>query len=438
MIITSCIVIFMVVLLFLFMSKKIAHPIVLFLGIWFSCLLCASLRLYNMKEFSDKGVIIILTGLVAFCVGCFISMSRRNFRIKSPKSFSVPVPETTFNISWNVAYILLFASFIGILILDVFVLKELKRGVSYSYIRNMYYGYGSAPKLIKSTFLNTYINWISVPALYALIPVAMINLFETKNIFYHKKRFLFSIVVFLSTFMYIFGSAGRFMLIFLGVQIVAVFQVYHKKLPAKFKKQIFIFILAVVFIFFLISLIRAAGASGKKVNTFYAYLSIPVYLLDYWIEKMENTSHLYGGAFLYGILTFLNYFTSKFGFNIPLYEKSYDMIQITQNGWVEIFPNEWYNAYVSIFYYFYIDFGIIGVILGCIFFGYLCHEIYHIAFIKKNKNALIFYLIMIQCIVCSIVRWQLGTITFVFTLIFEWLMISKKYKIEIPKIKFTL
>lgn len=438
MITTSCIAILIVVLLFLFMSKNIAHPIVLFLGIWLACLFCASLRLYNMKEFSDKGVILILTGLTAFCVGCFISMSRRNFRIRPPKSFSVPVPEITFNVSWHAVYILLFASLAGILILDILALKALKKGVSYSYIRNMYYGYGSAPKLIKSTFLSTYINWISVPALYALIPVAMINLFETKNIFRRKKHLLFSIVVFLSAFMYIFGSAGRFMLIFLVVQMATVFQVYHKKLSAKFKKRIFILISAVIVIFFLISSIRASGASGKKVNTFYAYLSIPVYLLDYWTEKVENAPHLYGGAFLYGILTFLNYFTSKVGFHIPLYEKSYNMIQVTQNGWVEIFPHEWYNAYVSMFYYFYIDFGITGVVIGCMFFGYLCHEIYHIAFIKKNKNALLFYLIMIQCIVCSIVRWQLGTITLVLTLFFEWFIIPKKYRIEIPKIRFTL
>lgn len=438
MITTSCIAILAVVLLVLFMSKNIAHPVVLFLGIWLACLLCAGLRLYNMKAFSDNGVTIILTGLVAFCVGCVISMSRRNFRIRPPVTTSLPVPEITFNISWQAVYILLFASLAGILILDLLALKALMRGVSYSYIRNMYYGYGSAPKLIKNTFLSTYINWISVPALYALIPVAMINLFETKNIFRQKKRLLFSIAVFLSTFMYIFGSAGRFMLIFLVVQMATVFQVYHKKLPAKFKKQIFILISAVVVIFMFISIVRASGASGKKVNTFYAYLSIPVYLLDYWIEKVKDLPQLHGGAFLYGILTFINYFTSKAGYDIPLYRDSYDMIQITQNGWVEIFPHEWYNAYVSMFYYFYIDFGITGVVAGSIFFGYLCHEIYHIAFIKKNKNALLFYLIMIQCIVCSIVRWQLGTITLVLTLLFEWFITANKFKIEMPKIKFTL
>lgn len=438
MITTSCIAILIVVLLFLFMSKNIAHPIVLFLGIWLGCLFCASLRLYNMKEFSDSGVMIIITGLITFCVGCFISMSRHNFKIRPPQSIPVALPETTFNISWQAVYILLFASLAGILILDLLALKALMRGVSYSYIRNMYYGYGSAPKLIKNTFLSTYINWISVPALYALIPVAMINLFETKNIFRHKKRLLFSVLVFLSAFMYIFGSAGRFMLIFLVVQMATVFQVYHKKLPKKFKKQIFILISVVVVIFLMISVVRASGASGKKVNTFYAYLSIPVYLLDYWIDKVESAPRLYGGAFLYGILTFFNYFTSKAGFVIPLYEKSYDMIQVTQNGWVEIFPHEWYNAYVSMFYYFYIDFGIAGVIAGSVFFGYLCHEIYHIAFIRKNRNALIFYLIMIQCIVCSIVRWQLGTITLVITLLFEWFIVSNKYKIKMPEIKFTL
>lgn len=428
MIFVSCVLIFALIAAVFFKTKNFLHPTILFNGLWLCCLACAGLGLYNMRSFSNRGVIVIMIGLAGFTIGTYIaSVIKKNhmhfvlFDGNKPKEISM-------NISQRLLNVFLVMVYLGIFILLYYVLKNLIHGVPYSYIRNMYYGYGQAKRLIPSTFINTLLNWISVPSLYALIPIAMMNLFEKKG---NKK---FSILVFIATALYIFGSAGRFMLMFIVIQGLAMLRFYGKKIPKKLKKEVIIALICVFAVLLIITKIRAQGAAGKKVNSIYAYLSIPVYLLDYWLERSSGT-HLHGGAFLYGILTFLNYFTSKIGFDIPLYRQAYDTIQITQDKWVCIFPGEWYNAYVSIFYYFYLDFGIIGVILGCMLFGYACYALYYHTYVKKSKTALIYYLLIIQCIVCSIVRWQLGTITMVIAFLMEFIITFNRINLKIPVLK---
>lgn len=429
MIVLSCLLLFIAIVTIFFKSRNVAHPLVLFLGLWFSCILCASLRLYNMRAYSSKGLAVIMIGLVSFSIGCGLA-----FLVKYYKIHIVPIDgmcphKIRMNISRRMLYLILAASFAGILLLNLATIRALRHGVSYSYIRNMYYGYGNAQKLIASTFLNTYINWISVPSLYALIPVSLINLFERKG----DKRF--SVLVMIAAVMYIFGSAGRFMLMFMLVQVVAMMNYYHATITKKTKKRMVVIVLAVLVALLLLTVIRSKGASGKKVNTIYAYLSIPVYLLSYWLDATGSVGQLHGSGFFYGILTFFNYFTSKLGFDIPAYREAYNVIQVTQDNWVAVFPNEWYNAYVSMFYYFYIDFGIAGVILGCIFFGYLCYIVYYSAFINKEKCALLYYMLLIQCIICSLVRWQLGTITMVLTFIIEFMLTFNKIRLGGIKIR---
>ena len=87
------------------------------------------------------------------------------------------------------------------------------------------------------------------------------------------------------------------------------------------------------------------------------------------------------------------------------------------------------------FYYFYIDFGIVGIILGSAFFGYICYMVYHGAFKKKNIVALIYYMLIIQCIICSLVRWQFATITMVIAFLVEYTMTQKKFRLT--ELKFT-
>ena len=423
MIVLSCLVLFITIVTFFFKNKNVAHPIILFFGLWFSCILCASLRLYGMQEYSSKSLVVIITGLVSFAIGCGLAFLVKYYKFKIVPVEGLRPRKIRMNISKKMLYLILAASFAGIILLDFAAVRALRHGVSYSYIRNMYYGYGNAKKLISSTFLNTYINWISVPSLYALIPVSLINMFEKKG------DKLFSALVMLAAVMYIFGSAGRFMLMFMVVQVVAMLNYYSHTITKKTKKRMVLIVIAVFAALMLLTVIRSEGASRKKVNTIYAYLSIPVYLLGYWLDANGSVGRLHGSGFFYGILTFFNYFTSKLGFDIPAYRAAYDTIQVTQDQWVAVFPHEWYNAYVSMFYYFYIDFGMIGVILGCILFGYLCYIVYYSAFVKKDKCALLYYMLLIQCIICSLVRWQLGTITMVLTFIIEFMLTFNRIRL---------
>ncbi len=88
-----------------------------------------------------------------------------------------------------------------------------------------------------------------------------------------------------------------------------------------------------------------------------------------------------------------------------------EMFNIIQNSWIEVFPRNWYNAYVSCFFYFYLDFGIIGVMLGSFVFGKISSIFYNLLIKNKSLLSILIYMIILQCIIDSFIRWQLGTFT---------------------------
>jgi oligosaccharide repeat unit polymerase len=65
------------------------------------------------------------------------------------------------------------------------------------------------------------------------------------------------------------------------------------------------------------------------------------------------------------------------------------------------------------FYYFYFYFGYIGVFLGSLLFGYFCYRIFSKSILSNNRNNIILYLLVVQCILFSFVRWQIGTSSFI-------------------------
>lgn len=393
--------------------KMVGHPVIIFYSIWSISLIFVMMKMYGMTDYSQLTIQIIFVGLFGFGLGVLISYLLRKIKFKL-KSKRNTINKLT--IHWYFAYAILILGFIGSVILFVIAVLVLRNGVSYANLRNMYYGYGNSSLLIKNGLLRTYINWISVPAIYALMPIALIMVFERQN----KKVFISG--VFISAFMYVFASAGRNIIVFMLVQSIILVQYYKFKVPKKFVKHIKKGVVVLAILLGIYMVLRKS-TSDVHVPSIYAYFTAPILLMDYWVKNLgSHFLYLHGGAFCYGIFTLLNWMTSKMGFGFPGYSYVNSYIQATQDQWIEIFRGRWYNAFVSQFYYFYIDFGVIGVLVADVLWGMLCYRLFYLALIKQKKKYLPWYLIMVQCLVCSIIRWQLGTATMVLTIIMEFLL----------------
>lgn len=412
MIIILLAILLLVIGLIYIISKKIFHPTIILFSLWFVIISFAYAGMYDMIDINVRTYYIIFLGLFSFFIGNLFS----SFFIRKN---NVQERETLLNFNWKFAYIFLYISLFGTSILFFVTFKYLLLGYSFSQIHNMFYGYGEANKLL-SDFLNSIVTWISLPSLYLSIFVAIISFFDKKS---NKKFILLTI---LSLFFYIIGNASRMILIIVVLSIFVMFLYYNENISKKTKRYIKILIILLLLLFLILTFLRTSSSSSS-VNSLYAYMSIPVALLDKWINIFDSSvsfNYTYGGSFFYGIISWINWFISKVGYNLPIYNIIYQHIIDTQNVWFQIFPGKVYNAYCTMFYYFYMDFGIFGIFLESFIFGILAYIPYKNIVKYKNKKYLLYYLLIFQCILFSFVRWTPATASFIIELLGAKLIVN--------------
>ncbi|HFU3970355.1 TPA: O-antigen polymerase [Streptococcus suis] len=417
-------VLFLVLLLLVvsyLLSKTLLNPIVMFLCLWSVILLFSSLGLYNMNKVSEKTYILILLGIIAFVIGGVISFSLLSVNGSIQKNIQLNL-----NYNHSIARICLGISFIGMLYLFLTSLQLLLQGYNLNQIHNMFYGYGEHSMLLSDT-VHAIINWICLPLLYVSLFYASINIFN-------RKYSYFFILTFFTLFLYLIGNASRVMLGIVAINFLILMKFYNINLSKKFKKKIRQAIILFVLFFIFLTLSRINTQNSNNVNSLYAYFTIPVNLFDYWINWFDSVGaeHTNGGAFVFGFLSWINFFMEKIGINFLNYNTISEYIMATQNRWINVFPGKSYNAFVTMFYYFYMDLGSLGIVIGSSLFGFISYYTYFYSVKIRNANNLLYYLFIVQCILTSFVRWQIGSVSFVVELI-AIMMISAKIRFRVGR-----
>ena len=123
-------------------------------------------------------------------------------------------------------------------------------------------------------------------------------------------------------------------------------------------------------------------------------------------------------SFFQGLFAIVLTIIGRFGVT----NKVYDLASLYNYEYVEqflkIFPNQRYNAFVSMFFAFYLDFRYFGVFIGSFMFGLLISYSYKFAK-KGNLLSMSYFLLMMQALVKSFVRWEfvVGPYCFAFIII---------------------
>lgn len=418
-------ILLMIVLLFYICIKRdLLNPNIYFLGIWFISLFLANLHLYDMMEISEKSLLIIGIGLLGFFCG---NMSF--FKIRQPVKLGANIisEKSEYVLNRVVVYIILIVSLLFNIFMSITVISLLKSGVSYSSVRDALYGYsGINETIFRSTFLNTFFNWIDMPCIYTIVPIVLTSIFEKK---YNKLFFILCVV---DIVLFTFATSGRMLIFTIVVQLFFLLKYYRINVSKKALKRIQKLIIFSIIVLIAITVMRQKESVGidGHVSSYYSYFSINIPLMSYWVDYADQYGiRCYGNAFFKGIVALINFFLNKIDISTPLYIYTDQIINLTQNNWIEIFPKNWYNAYVSLFFYFYIDFGILGVFVGSLVYGKIANYIYKYACIKKEKKYLLIYLILIQTMVSSIIRWQLGSATYILA-IFLMILCVRKVKLK--------
>ena len=383
-------------ILFYMTTRKLYNAGTLFSGCWALVLFLSALNPDHAQPIGSETYALILLGLFSFALGAFLcqllphlSMPRRGF------DFTIP------------SYLGLEIACLAVCAYSVYragiVAAYLARGYSWGHIRMMHGLAGATGEntLRGGAWSQLLHDWIVAPCAYLIAPVALIDLFLGRR--HRPFLFLALAAILLYSLATVSRSVWGFSLLYLSV-ILAVFG-KRRALPARVKRALKRLPAAGAVLLLLVLLITRARSDGGRVNLAYnalAYLTGGVNLFDLRLREPVAALRTHGFMTLYGFvfpLFFLLNFTGLLKYPAAL--SNVTAIKQALEEYAQISPHVRMNAYSSIFFNFYNDFGPLGVALGSFLFGYLCMLSYACFMRRKNARAFACYLLLIQFMLFS-------------------------------------
>ena len=288
----------------------------------------------------------------------------------------------------------------------------------------LYYSYGGQ-SLIENKTLFTVFDWFVNLVMLVLPPIIMLSIFDKKS----DKISTILMIVFAAIAIFITG--GRIQLIITFAEMIIIFLAKGISIKSLTKRvKIILISIFVLFIAFVVGY-TALRSSKSKVTDFYAYPAITIPYFSEVIEKIdEKDDKTYGFATMYGPYLFVQK-TIKIttGVKFENSEQLDKSINYPQNHWVKVFgdSSDRYNAFTSLFYNFYLDFRIPGVVIFSTLYGLFIGCVYY-SFIsnKNNKRFFVAYLLLSYGILISFIKWQFASPVVVLALLAIKIFITKK------------
>lgn len=412
------------VIIYIVREKNIINPIVIFSSVWASSLFLASLKLFGMTEVTDKAMNLLVSGIISFVIGAVIMyIIKNNHRCKNKKEENFKKAFKKEEIDYRAINILLIIGILVVIPLVIKVTGMLINGVDYSNIRSMYYSYGDKESLIKNETLFTLFDWGTAIILASATPIIIAGIINRKI----NKFSIISLMIF--TLLHCYVTAGRSQLFIIAIEIVLIYLLNKEKINKNIIKIIRKIVVAMFVVIFVMSIARDNSKEGS-VNQWYAYFSLPAPYFSNLINYVDNQNVKTNGvATFYGpYLMVQKAVKGTTGYKLPNADYYFNVINKPQNHWVKIFKDspDYYNAYGTMFYNFYLDFRVFGIIALSLLYGILMEKVYLDAKHEESIFKQVLYVMLVMGVFNSFIRWQFASPTIFISLVLIRFLIKKK------------
>ncbi len=344
--------------------RTLFNPNVTFCLLFTLSLSLASLNYNKVPQPSSFSIFIVLLGVLSFWTGCSIA------DLKKRSKYNVPVVGVSIR-RLNIVLILgVISTFIEI---KRNVSVFLQGGLMEIYAQRLAMEYSGAENELSKNYLEA-INrqFVFSPLMYFLMPMSLYMYFikNKKSYLYISFAILFSILI---------SDGGRTVVMLYVIYLIFFIQ-YKKrwshrrimplKKDFKLKYKILSFLIAVFTAYVFIS--RATDFE----DTIVSYYGYPILFMEKKLEIALQSGYTFGMMALQGLIRpILNIIKMGTGMTFELLERASDASSIVQQA--EYLSSEvMYNAFVTPFYYFYIDFNLLGVVVESLLFGYFTEKSY--------------------------------------------------------------
>lgn len=394
------------------------NPVTTMFAIWAIILPFSALNLYKVPPISDKALYIITIGLLGYLLG--ILLSERTYKVTFfDKVIHDPCTKFTFN--YKLLYFLYTIALIYLLFSAAVALRLLAQGYNLAYIRSL--ATAEDTNALRSSIITITIkNFLATPVVYLAIAIMPIELLMG------NKNKIIVITTLLMIFCWVISVGGRSIILWTILYFIAVFLFAKGKsfsiYISKRVKRLIVFSIILLFGFLLWSTLSRKGAGTDLWRQIFIYYIAPLKHFDKYVEKIDTQySNFYGhgAASFYGFAyPFLFLYRLLFGHGkYPAFwtlVRDLSFSQLEHTTWLG--GDIQMNAFVTIFYQPYIDGRFVGVFVICFLFGIACGYTYKLAYRFKNIKYVLIYLLFLQKIFDSMVRFYFTQTSQVMCLIY--------------------
>ncbi|RHE34976.1 oligosaccharide repeat unit polymerase [Eubacterium sp. AM28-29] len=422
-----------VLLIISFIFKNIystlINPASIFSLMWGIIFTLYSLKLFNIYSVENYVLFIYSIGALSFIIGCIpvrFKIGERTFINKNRDSLN------NFNSNQKQRFFLLLFSFITMVILLIKAYKILP-----------YWSGGvSSVKLANAEGYILYPAWFDILYTFFARPFEMVCVFVVAVDFFFGQSEYTKLQFMVTSLIVLFGyiaTGSKFSLIIPVLSFVLVYEIYQKESNStsnkktfsnnlrklSFNKKIIILSLSLMIILFIIYMLNQKYSGWKE--SIYMYLVGCIPCGGNALKNSVNNNMYFSMVSFNGVYRVISTFFTVFGIKLPyasFMNEAYNMIETYEKA-IYISPTTKYNAFISIFTYFYKDGGLFFVILASFFFGRVSNNAFLHLINEKSIYSLLIYLFICYLILFSIVRSQLFLAPTVMTYIYIFLFFRK-------------
>ena len=390
-----------------FFENKWYNPVAIFSFFWGVIFFLYSIRLVPYYDVSDTAIAIFFLQTIAFAIGGILSRAFSIVLRKSSESSlsASPGEQIKYKLNYGVLYVFCAISIFLLLQGTVDVIKNLLNGMTFlEMVKSDLITENNATGIV--VFLKIFVLF---PTAYAISAITAIELMFKQG---KKPWGLFTINIIIVV-LYSLQHGARIMLVVFSVSYVFAY-VLSRKIKSdndfaqskKMKRLVAVMcFISVVFSVFL-SVSRGLHLDALGLSL-YHYLAACVPNLDYWVDNLsQNTSFTFGFSSLYGFLSPLVILLNGLG----LINGSPSLYRLA--GKYVFLPEEVsfvgkdikFNAFISHSYVFYVDFGLVGVIIGNLVYGYIISNIFNILHRKNDQRLASVCVLLFSTLCLSFIR----------------------------------
>lgn len=399
------------------LSRKTRRSLLMaFILVWSTIIILYSIKLFDIFEVAESTLKMYFLGICFFFAGFLI------VRPKVQVNFKYDYYDKNQRNKYRLIKVFFWISFI------VFCLKTLKAlpywaspATAVSNLKSAIVDDDALSIGVIGNFLFTY---LAIPMTTCLMALSVLLLLKKKRSNEEIKIILMSMILLIPRFLSSGSKTAISLLVIMMVGYVFLFTKMNLGSFIRHYKKLFILSGGCLF---LVLLIMSIGGETNVFESLYFYYVGCIPCSDYALQELNHSPSTYGLVSLNGFFRLLIVVPAQIGIGTGI-KDTLDLVFLFIQQFedaVYVAPAHPYNAFISMFAYFYADGGYSGVILFSFVYGIICALLQNWANRKPSYQSVGVVLVIFYGIITSMVRFQFFMVPFAAGISYILLLLPK-------------